>query len=145
MGTKVKISHWLKQMRETVQAADVAPKRKVRLFALIDGLQAEVERACLRSSDLTGAEPTGSTSQQSPSAKPLLGKLLCRDRMFLTLATGMALGLFAQIGIIAHLYSLLVAALGTTQRWAMALLTLVAVVGRTYTGWFMPVYANRPG
>ena len=68
-----------------------------------------------------------------------------RDRTFLTLATGMALGLFAQIGIIAHLYSLLVAALGTTQRWAMALLTLVAVVGRTYTGWFMPVYANRPG
>jgi hypothetical protein len=31
---------------------------------------------------------------------------------FLTLSVGMALGLFAQIGLIAHLFSLLVPALG---------------------------------
>lgn len=39
----------------------------------------------------------------------LLGALLWRNRAFLDLASGMALGLFAQIGLLAHLYSLLVA------------------------------------
>jgi hypothetical protein len=43
-STKEKISHWLMQMRETVQAADVAPEKKDRLFSLIDELQAEVDR-----------------------------------------------------------------------------------------------------
>lgn len=43
-STKEKISHWLKQMREAVQAADVAPEKKDRLFTLIDELQAEVDR-----------------------------------------------------------------------------------------------------
>lgn len=39
---------------------------------------------------------------------------------FLTLAAGMSLGLFAQIGTIAHLYSLIVPALGTQPRRAPA-------------------------
>lgn len=43
-STKEKIGHWLKQMREAVQAADVAREKKDRLFALIDQLQAEVDR-----------------------------------------------------------------------------------------------------
>lgn len=43
-STKEKIGHWLKQMREAVQAADVASEKKDRLFALIDELQAEVDR-----------------------------------------------------------------------------------------------------
>lgn len=42
--TKEKIGHWLKQMREAVQAADVSAEKKDRLFALIDKLQAEVDR-----------------------------------------------------------------------------------------------------
>jgi MFS family permease len=56
-----------------------------------------------------------------PSAQPLLGRLLWRDLKFITLSAGMALGLFAQIGLIAHLFSLLVSALGAQQaglwRW----------------------------
>ena len=40
------------------------------------------------------------------------GSLLWRDLKFLTIAAGMALGLFAQIGLIVHLFSLLVPALG---------------------------------
>ena len=51
----------------------------------------------------------------SPAARPLPGPLLWRDRRFLTLAAGMALGLFAQIGLTAHLFSLLVPALGAQQ------------------------------
>ena len=39
----------------------------------------------------------------SPFAKSLPGKLLWRDWRFLTLTAGMALGLFAQIGLLAHL------------------------------------------
>ena len=58
----------------------------------------------------------------------------------------MALGLFAQIGIIAHLYSLLVPSLDAKQAGlAMGLVTATAVLGRTCIGWFMPVDADRPG
>ena len=58
--------------------------------------------------------------------------LLWRDRRFLTLAAGMALGLFAQIGLIAHLFSLLVPALGAQRAGlAMGLAHGLAIAGRT--------------
>jgi hypothetical protein len=44
----------------------------------------------------------------------------------LTLAAGMALGLFAQIGLTAHLFSLLVPTLGT--RWSGFAMTLVTIM-----------------
>jgi hypothetical protein len=59
--------------------------------------------------DVLGTQPTSLTS---PSAKPLPGVLLWSDPKFLTLSAGMALGLFAQIGLTAHLFSLLVPTLG---------------------------------
>jgi MFS family permease len=68
------------------------------------------------------------------------GSLLWYNVRFLTLAAGMALGLFAQIGLTAHLFSLLVPALGT--RWsglAMTLVTAMAIAGRTFIGWMAPV------
>ena len=44
----------------------------------------------------------------------------------------MALGLFAQIGLVAHLFSLLVPALGAQQAGlAMGLATALAIAGRT--------------
>ena len=77
----------------------------------------------------------------SPAARPLPGPLLWHDRRFLTLCAGMGLGLFAQIGMTAHLYSLLVPALGAQQAGlAMGLITLMALTGRTLLGWFI-----RPG
>lgn len=80
----------------------------------------------------------------SPSARPLPGSLLWRDRRFLTLAAGMALGLFAQIGLTAHLYSLLAPALGAQEAGiAMALVTMMAIAGRTLTGWLMPPGTDR--
>lgn len=42
--TKIKISHWLKKMRDLVQQTDVSAEKKDRLFYLIDDLQAEVDR-----------------------------------------------------------------------------------------------------
>jgi MFS family permease len=80
----------------------------------------------------------------SSAAKPLPGSLLWRDPKFLTLAAGMAFGLFAQIGLIVHLFSLLVPALGATQAGlAMGLVTAMAIIGRTLIGWAMPADADR--
>ena len=59
-----------------------------------------------------------------------------KDAAFLTIAMGMALGLFAQVGMIAHLYSLLTPALGAQAAgFAAGLATAAAIVGRTATSW----------
>ncbi len=76
----------------------------------------------------------------SPLARPLPGSLLWRDRRFITLCAGMTFGLFAQIGLIAHLYSLLAPALGAQGAGlAMGLITVMAIAGRTLLGQLMPV------
>jgi hypothetical protein len=80
----------------------------------------------------------------SPMVRPLPGALLWHDRKFLTLAAGMALGLFAQIGLTAHLFSLLVPALGAPRAGlAMATMTAMAIAGRMLVGWAMPLFADR--
>lgn len=80
----------------------------------------------------------------APLARPLPGRLLWRDPGFLTLAAGMALGLFAQAGLLAHLFSLLVPALGEARAGlAMGLATAAAIGGRTLVGWLMPAGADR--
>jgi MFS family permease len=85
-----------------------------------------------------------SRSLTSAHAKPLPGRLLWRDRGFRTLAAAMALSLFAQAGLITHLYSLLVFALGTRGAGlAMALATACAIGGRTVVGKCMPPDADR--
>jgi MFS family permease len=66
------------------------------------------------------------------------------DPAFVTLAGGMALGLFAQIGLIAHLFSLLVPALGAQGAGlAAGMATAAAILGRTLVGWLMPPGADR--
>ena len=56
----------------------------------------------------------------------------------------MALGLFAQIGLAVHLFSLLVPALGATRAGlAMALVTAMAITGRSLIGWAMPADIDR--
>jgi MFS family permease len=80
----------------------------------------------------------------SPLVKPLPGNALWRDRSFITLAGGMALGLFAQIGLLAHLFSLLVPALGVqVAGLAASAASASAIVGRTLFGWLMPIGADR--
>jgi Major Facilitator Superfamily len=91
--------------------------------------------------DATGAPAAAVTS---PRAKSLPGSLLWRDLGFITLATGSALSLFAQIGLITHLYSLLVPALGA--QWAglvMGIGTGAGMAGRMIVGWAMPAGADR--
>lgn len=83
-------------------------------------------------------------SVTAPDARPLPGAMVWRDRKFLTLAAGTALGLFAQAGLLAHLFSLLVPALGTEAAGlVMGLATAAAIAGRSSVGWLMPAGADR--
>ena len=91
--------------------------------------------------DVQGA---AAASIASPSARPLPGRRLWYDFRFVTLAAGMALGLFAQIGLLAHLFSLLVPTLGAELAGVAAgAATAAAILGRTLVGWLMPVRADR--
>src|SRR4029079_14873634 len=77
-------------------------------------------------------------------ARPLPGPALWRDFAFVTLATGSSLSLFAQIGLITHLSSLLVPPLGT--EWAglvMGIGTGAGMGGRMLVAWLMPAGADR--
>jgi hypothetical protein len=97
-----------------------------------------------------GLVPDGDTgsstavSVTSALAVPSPGHRLWRNRQFLTLAGGMALGLFAQIGLLSQLFSLLVPALGEQLSGVAAgLATASAIAGRTIFGWMMPSGADR--
>lgn len=102
-----------------------------------------------RTPESTGQMPDGealvAASVASAVARPSLpGKLLWQDRTFLTLAIAMALGLFAQIGLLAHLFSLLAPAFGEQGAGIlMGLATLAAIAGRTLVGWLMPPSSDR--
>jgi Major Facilitator Superfamily len=81
-----------------------------------------------------------SVSITSPLARPLPGNELWWDWRFVSLAAGMAFGLFAQIGLLAHLFSLLVPALGAQNAGiAAGAATAAAILGRTLFGWLMPM------
>ena len=72
------------------------------------------------------------------------GASLWKDRRFVTLAAGTALSLFAQIGLLAHLFSLLVPAVGAQLAGvAISAATAAAIAGRTLVGWLMPQGADR--
>jgi len=65
-------------------------------------------------------------------ARSLQGTRLLRDRAFLTLAAGMAIGLFAQVGLVAHLYSLMAPVLGSQPAGLMiGGATACAILGRS--------------
>ncbi len=105
------------------------------------GLQADDGQTGATAGELPVAHPVASLSQAAARA-PV--RHLWRDPAFVTLAVGMALGLFAQIGLLTHLYSLLVPSLG--KQWAglaLGLATAAAIVGRTAVGWLMRPNADR--
>lgn len=86
----------------------------------------------------------GGPTVSAEAARPLPGSLLWKDIKFLTLAAGMSLGLFAQIGLTTHLFSLLLPAFG--EQWAgpvVGLIGAMAIIGRTMLGWLMPEGIDR--
>lgn len=67
----------------------------------------------------------------STSVAPWTAAQTLKSAKFRTLAAGMSLGLFAQIGLIAHLYSILVGRMGAhNASFAMGLATASAMGGR---------------
>jgi MFS family permease len=118
-----------------------------QLGATADGDAPAPAEACSSSHETPGPRP-GSGTRVARGARAKTQELprshLWRDRKFLTLAAGMALGLFAQIGLTAHLFSMLAPVVGAQQAgMLMALATALAIAGRTATGWLMPVDADR--
>jgi hypothetical protein len=103
-----------------------------------------------RTPESTGQQPDGRVvpavvaTESGPTVAVKSGALLWKDWQFRTLAAGMALGLFAQIGLLAHLFSLIVPTLGAAEAGIlMGLATATAIVGRTAFGWLMPKGADR--
>ncbi len=91
-----------------------------------------------------GVAAVAGSAGEAADLPALPGPALWRDRAFRSLAAGMALGLFAQIGLLAHLYSLIAAPLGPGLAGAVAgLATVSAIAGRTLFGWLMPADADR--
>jgi hypothetical protein len=101
-----------------------------------------------KSPDALGQFPDGARPDHEATAPllaaPIAGALLWRDRRFLTLAAGMAAGLFAQIGLLAHLFSIMVPVFGSRSAGLlMGGATVAAILRRTGIGWLMPVSADR--
>ena len=97
-----------------------------------------------------GLLPDGDALDAPAPARPaslassLPGAALWRSRRFVTLAAATSLGLFAQIGLIAHLFSLLVPALrAQLAGFAAGLATACTIAGRTGMGWLLPPGADR--
>ncbi|MFG6083374.1 MFS transporter [Paracoccus litorisediminis] len=93
-----------------------------------------------------GQNPDGAEHPrpQTAAAEAPVRRSFRRDRKFLTLAAGMMLGLFAQIGLLAHLFSLLVPVVGEGMAGlAMGGATVAAIFGRSLVGWMMPASADR--
>lgn len=82
--------------------------------------------------DDEGSSASGpQTGATGATARP--GRLLWRSRQFISLAAGMSLGFFVQFGMIAHLFSLLVPALGAqTAGMVLGAIGLAAILGRIW-------------
>jgi MFS family permease len=89
-----------------------------------------------------GVSDKSATRRASGPAKSRR-ELLC-DRRFATMAAAFALGMFAQIGLVAHLVSRLSPELGAGgAAAALSLLTLCAILGRTLLGWHLGNHNRR--
>ncbi len=93
--------------------------------------------------DAGPAQPAATTSApRTADALPLVSPW--RERRFLTLAAAATFGLFAQIGLVTHLFSLLVPTLGAEGAGlTMGGATACAIGGRFLLGAVMPPTADR--
>ena len=82
-------------------------------------------------------------TQQASGLAMSRRSLLC-DRRFATMSAAFALGMFAQIGLVAHLISRLSPELGAGgAAGALSLITLSAILGRTLLGWYLGGHNRR--
>ncbi|SKA34764.1 Cyanate permease [Enhydrobacter aerosaccus] len=110
----------------------------VTIWLLTDRLFSRTPESMGQSADGLSPEPAPVAAVARDNAS------LWRDPKFLTLAAAMALGLFAQIGLIAHLFSLIAPVLGEeTAGLVMGAATAAAIGGRSLVGWAMPAGTDR--
>jgi hypothetical protein len=126
-----------------VAAATVGCVMALTLWVIAEALFARTPQqlGLTPDGDAPGAQAFAVTSS---AVRPLPGVLLWRNLQFLTLAAGMGFGLFAQIGLVAHLFSLLLPALGAQQAGlTMGMVTVLAIAGRMLLAWVMSAGADR--
>ncbi len=92
--------------------------------------------------------PDGEAAARPAPAKPPAPArdraALLRDPRFIGLSAAFAIGLFAQMGLVTHLVSLLAPVLGVQGAGlAVSLVTVFALLGRTVTGWLLPQGEKR--
>jgi hypothetical protein len=92
-----------------------------------------------------GAVPEGLDTKAITSEQNVATHLkLWRNRAFVTLAAAMALGLFAQIGLLAQLFSMMVPIFGAqVSGWIMALATGCGMGGRLVIARLLGAQTNR--
>ncbi len=95
-----------------------------------------------------GQHPDGEeAARPAPAVAPAPARdraALLRDRRFIGLSAAFAIGLFAQMGLVTHLVSLLSPVLGVQGAGlAVSLVTVFALAGRTVTGWVLPEGEKR--
>lgn len=84
-----------------------------------------------------GADRDG-PEQPATQKSSLSRRQLLQDWRFVTLSAAFALGLFAQVGLLAHLIARLTPEFGESgAAWAVSLTAICAVVGRTALGWLL--------
>ncbi len=81
-------------------------------------------------------QPRPGEAAAARPASALTKRQLLRDRRFVTISAAFALGLFTQSGLFAHLLTRLTPEFGTNgAAWAIGLVAVCAVLGRTLLGW----------
>ena len=99
-----------------------------------------------KSPDDMGLSPDGDASHpltQRPQPRRSRAELV-RTRRFITLSAGFSLGLFAQIGVLAHLVARLTPEVGIgLAGWLVSLATICAVIGRTAAGKWIGEHDRR--
>jgi MFS family permease len=99
-----------------------------------------------KSPDDMGLAPDGDASRQpAQRPKPRLSRAeIVKTPRFLTISAAFALGLFAQIGLLAHLVVRLTPAIGLEHAGMLvSLATVCAVIGRTITGKWIGEHDRR--
>ncbi len=105
-------------------------------------------RVIARRPEELGQHPDGAAAPAPPPAHPPAPARsradLLADPVFRGLVAAFAVALFAQMGLVAHLVSLLLPVLGAAGAGlAMSVVTVFALLGRTLTGWVLPSGPRR--
>jgi MFS family permease len=106
-----------------------------------------VGRVIARRPEELGQWPDGAPAPARAATPPAPARdraALLADPHFRWLTAAFSVALFAQMALVTHLFALLLPALGAEGAgFAMSLVTIAAMAGRTVSGWVMPAGPRR--